>query len=497
MRISLGLSRDEAFLSYDATGEEYRYIDGKLYFWQQPGYGRGSWGQCKDALFYFASRCDNIIYDPDLKEGEVRTSSDGVITLTCNSRSKTVETPAGVFENCIVYRVDYNGKTDGHNFVETAICPGVGIVHESINNENGSYIWKLKNHIIKGGEGIIPFAPGNRWEYEMENRDLIVDAENSYEVTGFNNGSAIVTAFTFARIVGFNKESWLGNMLEATEQYSPYDDKRDEHLTDVRESYVKAAELASTKRQKVHTKIAAEVMERILLTDPEFNPDYTEKGKWNFFEIYSLDYGEGKTYLRTSDYSLSFEWKDMGNRGKNEDGWKIFYNFLYDILQDAAGCVWSDKWIPGYTEVRDFTNYNSKLHLDFKVLDDERVETPVGTFENCRHIAYVLDGLAPGWGYRGGHMEYWFAPGVGIVKFRRPVNDENDNIWILTKYEGKGEGYFPAGDGFVRRYEPTSAGNGWHGSVEYTYDEDESGMVIFRNALGTQDRANFEADLEK
>lgn len=496
-RMSLGLAVNDGQLSYSATGEEYRYVDGKLYFWSQPGYEGGEWyDNISSDLFYFASRCDNTIYDPDLKAGDVITASDRAITLKCISTDETVETPAGIFEKCILYRIDFNGKLIGGTFVETAICPGVGIVCEKIGFR-GTYVWKLRNYVILGGDGVIPFAPGNRWEYGIETGDMVVRAENSYEVTGYQNRSATVSACSFKRLIGYNRDTWTGNMLEASQKYWFEDENGDSHLTDVRDCFCRAAKLADTKREKIHTAIAGDVMERILMTDPELNPAYTQKGHWNFFSWYDVVTGNGMIRLPECDRSLSFEWKDMRNRGKNEDGWKIFYNGMYDILQDAAGRVWDEKWAPGYTEVRDLLYYDDKAHLDLRVLDDETVDTPSGTFDGCRHIAIVLDGLYPGWGYRGGHMEYWFAPSVGIVKFRRPVSSDNDNIWILTKYSGTGKGYFPVDDGLFRRYEPTSAGDGWHGSAEYTFDRDETGTVVFHNALGTQDRYNYEAYLKE
>ena len=82
-----------------------------------------------------------------------------------------------------------------------------------------------------------------------------------------------------------------------------------------------------------------------------------------------------------------------------------------------------------------------------------------------------------------------------MVRFSRPYGEGGklDCIWELTDYRGRGEGYFPTDDGLFRRYEPTELGDGFHGSVEYTFDTDENGTVMFRNALGTQDRADFEA----
>ena len=69
------------------------------------------------------------------------------------------------------------------------------------------------------------------------------------------------------------------------------------------------------------------------------------------------------------------------------------------------------------------------------------------------------------------------------------------NVWYLTAYEGTGDGYFPIKDGLFRRYEPEYT-EGWNGRVEYTYVEDENGVVIFFDQLGTQDRASYEAGLK-
>ena len=136
-----------------------------------------------------------------------------------------------------------------------------------------------------------------------------------------------------------------------------------------------------------------------------------------------------------------------------------------------------------------------KVDLTLDVLDDCTVTVEAGTFEGCRHIAIDLRGLeATGWGYRGGKKEYWFAPGVGIVKMTALYKgDTLQDVWELTEYRGTGEGFFPAEDGMFRRYESKFSGNGVHASVEYTFDEENGEMVIFRNALGNQDRACWEA----
>ena len=78
------------------------------------------------------------------------------------------------------------------------------------------------------------------------------------------------------------------------------------------------------------------------------------------------------------------------------------------------------------------------------------------------------------------------------MRFEHPFGDGKCAVWELTEYRGKGNGYFPTDDGLFRRYEPASLGDGWHGSVEYTFDTDESGTVMLKDALGNRDRIDYE-----
>ena len=496
-RLGLALSRNDRRFSFSATGEELRRIGSKLYFWAQPGYSRGAYWYTSMAVFYYASRCDELIFDPAIREGEVRTASDGSVTLKCLTKNAEFDTPAGKFTGCVLCRTDFNDKETGYDYVETAFCPGVGIVYQKIARF-GVNVYKLKSFTVKGGEGAVPFAPGNRWEYQAENDFSVFDFSGYYEVTGCTENSAVISSCSLAKLTGYNTKTWLGNMVKARQEYVEVDDDNNETLVDVTDCFDRAEKLALTKREKLHTKIARDVMERILRTDPALNPDYKEAGRWNFFTFYYIEKKNEKTLLNESNGQLSFEWKNMSGTDKDENGQKVLYNFLYDILQDAAGCVWDEKWIPGYAENRDFLYWEQKRRIELKVAEDETVETPAGRFDGCRHVQFELK--APeekGMSYRRGRFDYWFAPGTGIVKMRRPLSEKTDAFWVLTEFSGTGEGFFPAGDGFRRKYEPEQLGNGWHAQVEYTFDEDESGMTVFRNALGTQDRANYEASRKK
>jgi len=474
---------------FTALGEVYKYVNGKLYFWQQPGYSAGDWYETYHSLFFNCSQLNSLIYDPDMEIGDVVTASNGS-TLTYREKGVTAQTPAGTFKDCAVYTYEGNGYI---TYCESVFCPGIGLVWQKIQNKHTTNIWQLESYTIQGGTGLIPFAAGNKWCYTTDApKGILWQLENIFEITAANEDSATLKVHSFIQLTGYEPDTWYGNILQARREYAIAESADKYKLVDVSQPLARAAQLAKTKREKVHTAIATNVMERIFATSPQTNPDYTEKGFWNFFEKINVSTKNGKVSI-SDDREYSFEWKD---RVRGNEGSKVMYNFLYDILGDAAGCVWDDAWVPGYHIEKDIDGWQEKEHLIFDVLEDESVTTAAEEFENCRHITFTLTGKSGGYGYRGGTMDYWFAPGVGIVKFSRPYGKEKelDCIWELTEYKGTGEGYFPTDDGLFRRYEPTCLNDGWHASVEYTFDADETGTVLFRNALGTQDRANYEAE---
>ena len=230
---------------------------------------------------------------------------------------------------------------------------------------------------------------------------------------------------------------------------------------------------------------------RIFETDEKANPDYTEKGVWNFFNLYRVV--ERECEKKIIECSVHIEWKDT--RTMDFDGTKLLHAFLLSIWSDDIGCLWSDKFVPGYTENKNVVIFADSVRREITVGEDETVTTAAGTFEGCRHIHVQIDGLSRGLAYFGGCMDFWFAPGVGLVRYERATDCERDNVFELTSYEGTGEGYFPTAAGLFRRYEPTDLRGGWHSSVEYTYAEKDGEIRIIENILGTRDRKQYEESL--
>ena len=468
--------------NFNVTGEVYRKIDGKLYFWGQPGYdyhGNSATG----SLFWNMSRCDGLILDESMKTGDKITSSDG-ITLTYLKNGGACDTPAGHFENCSVYVID--GVLYGRFNCETWLCDGVGIVRQIVTWLGYTHEWVLSSYKTGGKGGLLPFEAGNRWEYTLAERETaeIAEKENIFEVTACDAGSATLSYINFVAVTSYY-DTWEGKTAEARYGYCKNITRDDEILCDVSGAMKRAEELAVTKRQKLHTAIANKVMRLIFETDPAENPDYTEKGRWNFFEYDAIKKADGKI-ICDDLRKYSFEWKDMSDCGRSCVGYKVLYSFFFSILQDAAGCLWSDEWKDGYHfDERKSGKYVTK---NFNVKGGETVITPAGTFENCLRVSCDFQA----WGYFSGRSEYLFADGVGIVRFEHPYDDDKCVVWQLTEYIGTGDGFFPTDDGLFRRYEADALSDGWHGSVEYTFDEAETGTVMFKDALGNQDRADYE-----
>ena len=259
------------------------------------------------------------------------------------------------------------------------------------------------------------------------------------------------------------------------------------------EPYLSGMErLAVTPREKAHTAAAVDVMRRILATDPEFNPDWKEFGVWNFFKLLPAARTDWGVSLDTVNRTDAFEWK-TGGRGPGF--YAILYNYLYEIVATAWGGIWFDEWKPGFSAHKNHMERGDAAETTLTVGEDEAVTVTAGTFPDCRHITAEVKGILDYW---SGHLEFWYAPGVGLVKFLRlgTAEDETEErkgpfVWELTEYRGTGEGYFPLSNGLFRRYEPAGQPlpDGYRGWVEYTFSTDEEGTVIFKNAGGVQERA--------
>lgn len=154
-----------------------------------------------------------------------------------------------------------------------------------------------------------------------QSRLFCYDQEIFFEVTAFENNAATVSSVICCDLLEY-VDNFEGKIEEVEQSYytGSYNNLK---LVDVRRPLQRAKELAETKRQKARVQVIEDVMLRILNTDPEITPDYTEKGRWNFYVCGVLTKINGKIQWLQNDH---FEWKDGENLGP--EGMKMLYCFL-------------------------------------------------------------------------------------------------------------------------------------------------------------------------
>ena len=477
-------NEENAMYNMHALANVYRFVGSKCHLWAQPGYGNGGAidGYWPSYVFNNFAWCDDLLFDNAMKPGDVYTGSDGVSTVTFETDCDTVATPCGVFESCERWALnsiyDHNGK-------QTCKCTvwfknGVGCVKADIGERWGNKggVAVLKAYELKGGSGKMPFAAGNRWEYETELDSNVFEYKNVVEVTAADKTEATLSQYWYCIRKGYDETSFEEMMKAARRGYcKPSADNDEEDLVDVSRYLEKAEKLAKTPIEKAHVGVASKVMKRIFETDEKYNPERTASGHWNFFTYEKIMRENGRVYA-DDDRVFSFEWKDMGNRGKA--GNALLYNFVYDIFQAiSGGTLWNDAWKAGFEEKIKYKYIDQECESEISVSDAGAVTTEAGTFENCLCVSIKASGFTGGFAYRGGHKEYYFAPGVGMVKavihrYKYSIK----NVFNLTAYRGTGEGYMPLEAGMFRRYEAEEIGEGYVASAEYTFENDENGELI-------------------
>ena len=479
-----GYSPADGFM---VTGLTFRYIDGKLCFYNQPGFGGDRKGFESDVFFY-ASRCDSIILDESLAPGESILSSDGKYRITLTSASESVPTPAGLFENCHIFKLEGPFRV-----VETAYCEGVGVVRQRLTSTTTYHEWLLSDYNVAGG-GLLPLCAENEWSYVCPgDGDVKPIFDSHYKVASFDGKSAILAHYVICREMIYNRESFRGNILEAVSLLYRDSDPSLEAAVSLR----RAAACAKTRTEHLYAEIGEQVVKNICEND-ESNPDYAEKSIRDCFEAEKVAVSNGKIYFtRLPNKHHEFEFGTWLPLRLTKESYPVMYNTPYSILNESAGALWSEKWVGGYSE-KGKTAWGRFLGLDYHIeVSEEDCETRLGVFKNCRRVFVNVKGMPEGNYYRGGHKTYWFAPGIGIVKFTALHHKKTCiSTWELTEYRGEGaQGeYFPVGDGLFRRYEAIDMHPDYRASVEYTYSAEGGETVIFRNAVGRMKREAYEAE---
>ena len=421
-------------------------------------------------LFDAASRCDSKLFDSALAVGGSITGSDGT-RLTYVSDSETVTVPAGTFEGCCLWEARAVDN-DAVSVYKVYYKDGVGIVRaaHSINGVTDERL--LKNYNIVGGEGLLPLAAGNVWEYVSGYAPEVMRADSRCEVMYTDGDSAVVAETFAAERFSYDKNSWSDTVQEIANEY--FDGK---NVCDVSEAVGRAETLAKTPYELAYTRAACSVARRIMETNQKFNPECTATGHWNFFRSNIVTFKGGEAKLSGYNGRWCFELKSLDGTATSEP---LLYNNILGLLQDATNCIWSDGWLAGTEQTLGY-HWCGGEPIKTKIVctASDPITTKAGRFEDCIKLSLDIEGFSDGHGYIAGRKEYYFARGVGIV---RTVNVFCEGIcravYELTSYEGTGEGYMPLSDGLRRRYEAQGLTDGYVGAVEYEFVRDGDGQLI-------------------
>lgn len=500
---ALNLSADDPYYTYarlliernERYGEEYKdknkksyalcvnageyAIEGKnlrrINYYYNPWGGLYSADREIDTILINASSCDGYFILSDMKVGDSVSASDGE-RYTFVSDNERVVTPAGVFEGC----QKWSAKRRKRPFV-TYYKEGVGIVKQESLYDGVSEVRLLASYDIKGGKGLIPLCIGNRWEYCSEYDETVMIQSNEISIRYLDENKVIFGQMYRLERLRYDESSWLDMIEQVRNEY--FDDEK---VCDVYYPIERAEALAETPLQKVHTKAMASVARRILECDPGFNPKCSERGHWNFFE-------RGRTERRGDRVLYNDEWR-WGFELKHLYGtfaeYPLLQNDIYGILSDCSDCLWNDEWRDGAVLREEYIKWDRyPIETDICCTLCDETETEAGSFKNCLKVAFDVKGIdETGLSYRGGKKDFYFAEGVGIVRFETQSRDEVVKVrYDLVSYEGVGKGYMPLEDGMMRYYEAKDLTDGYVASSCYTYCNDSNGgIAIFGDRKGNK-----------
>lgn len=469
----------------NAGVNEFRYVNRELLSHEIKGRGEGYLNSADTMvcdILTNASRCDGKMFDTTLSAGEKYLATDGA-TLLFAEDNLCVKTPAGVFENCQKWTTEIS--TDYESSVYTAYFKeGVGIVKFE-RCENGFYDSRLLcEYKVVSGNGIFPCGVGNFWDYSDEYAPNTVISKTRFEVAYSDDVSVLISSLTSVERVGYDENSWQDMIGEIRNEYYTVEKNGNERLCDVRYACDRAEQLAKTRMQKAHTKAACSVARRIMDTDETLNPGCTATGHWNFFGTSRVLEGDGRIKL-SSNHRWAFEWKCTGEGGDAET--PLLFNNIYGILCDGTGFLWNDDW-----QEKESINFahllwdTHNIETKIRISKGHRVVAKSGEFDDCLKLSLDVSGFEGGLAYLGGHKEYYFAKGIGIVRYENEYCEGiKTAVYELTYFEGVGEGYMPVADGLVRRYEAQGLTDGYVAGAEYIYVSDDDGKVtIFSDRKG-------------
>ena len=120
------------------------------------------------------------------------------------------------------------------------------------------------------------------------------------------------------------------------------------------------------------------------------------------------------------------------------------------------GKAWDTRWKPGYTETKPYEDNEIQISVE----NAESLTVKAGTFHNCLKLTISLEKPSddPKYYYANWHYgtkEYWYAPGVGVIKFICTWGNFIQSDTELLSYQ------LPAVSPTDKNYLPIHIGNKW------------------------------------
>lgn len=351
--------------------------------------------------------------------------------LCIKSINETVTTSAGTFSNCLevnIYtelsekdKLNINEKLVKANLWKCGLtkvwfAPGVGIVKKQTKTATDiEATVELTSYLItEKSNDYLPLSLGNKWSYKETTCDNQFEQVCNYEVFSQNNNEYNLSTYAFACFKGTEeeyKQSYTEGLIELGNKCFSKNDLNQSLI------YFKKALDKEKKSESMITACKAAIKfinQRLAIGD-----------KFRF-----ISNGAGCTVLRRFNNEVLYvQGKDGGTGavgksiGKRNTENKLFGRGVFrasGMLSTIVNNNWSMDtknagktftFMPNLTTVEQLVESTS-----------ETVTVLSGTFHNCMKIKIntKVDGIdidEKDWRYRScGLREFWFAPGVGIVK---------------------------------------------------------------------------------
>lgn len=407
---------------------------------------------------------NDILLHANAKAGDVfntRYENNGRVasdTTSYLSENECVTVPAGTFENCTHICKENVSNFRGTIVMDLWFKEGVGLLKYSYLYEDGDVeTYELTEYEIAGGAGLLPLHFGNRWVYREGGLPKILESRHEYRVA---RASDEFYDLTHMGLTYLPKAADKGvNIPESDVCLAIVDKLCDKWKLEAAHAYLRAAIRANTNDKAVATAIyGASVIGKYA--------DYQRRG-YRFLpgtiRSQSVKRENGCiSEVGSSDYC--FGPYRYGWRGKYED--RIFGVKPFRYLDMFTSCYWNEEWKPGFKAEIPFNDYdNNQTTVYFAVEEGGTVETPCGIFEDCLKLTFEAE--MPGereehyylnWndGYTFhwcGKKEYWFAPGVGIVRHVCTWGNHISSEMVLKSFDA------PGSDG--KEYLPVHIGTKW------------------------------------